>query len=76
MVQLQGITFGYRRRERLFDGLGLTLAPGNIYGLLGRNGAGKTTLLRLMSGLPCPMARRRLLAFAVASQCRLRPRRR
>ena len=51
MVQLQGITFGYRRRERLFDGLGLTLTPGNIYGLLGRNGAGKTTLLRLMSGL-------------------------
>ena len=51
MVQLQGITFGYRRGERLFDGLGLTLTPGNIYGLLGRNGAGKTTLLRLMSGL-------------------------
>ena len=51
MVELQGITFGYRRRERLFDGLGLTLTPGNIYGLLGRNGAGKTTLLRLMSGL-------------------------
>ena len=51
MVELQGITFGYRRGERLFDGLGLTLTPGNIYGLLGRNGAGKTTLLRLMSGL-------------------------
>ena len=51
MVELQGITFGYRRGERLFDGLGLTLAPGNIYGLLGRNGADKTTLLRLMSGL-------------------------
>ena len=51
MVQLQGITFGYRRGERLFDGLGLALTPGNIYGLLGRNGAGKTTLLRLMSGL-------------------------
>ncbi len=56
MVDLQGITFGYGRGERLFDGLGLTLTPGNVYGLLGRNGAGKTTLLRLMAGLLFPKA--------------------
>ena len=56
MVELQGITFGYRKAERLFDGLELTLSPGNVYGLLGRNGAGKTTLLRLMSGLLFPKA--------------------
>ena len=54
MVELEGITFGYRRGARLFDGLDLTLAPGNVFGLLGRNGAGKTTLLRLMSGLLFP----------------------
>ena len=51
MVDLRGITFGYGRSERLFDGLDLRLTPGNVYGLLGRNGAGKTTLLRLMAGL-------------------------
>ena len=51
MVDLRGITFGYGRSERLFDGLDLKLTPGNVYGLLGRNGAGKTTLLRLMAGL-------------------------
>ncbi len=34
----------------LFDGLDLTLTPGQRIGLLGVNGAGKTTLLRLMSG--------------------------
>ena len=54
MVDLQGITFGYGRGERLFDRLDLALTPGNVYGLLGRNGAGKTTLLRLMAGLLFP----------------------
>ena len=56
MIDLQGITFGYRRAERLFDGLDLALTSGNVYGLLGRNGAGKTTLLRLMAGLLFPKA--------------------
>ena len=56
MVELEGIAFGYGKRGRLFDGLDLTLTPGNVYGLLGRNGAGKTTLLRLMSGLLFPKA--------------------
>ena len=54
MVDLQGITFGYGRGERLFERLDLALTPGNVYGLLGRNGAGKTTLLRLAAGLLFP----------------------
>jgi ABC-2 type transport system ATP-binding protein len=51
MVNIDGLSFGYRRGGALFEGLGLNLAPGNIYGLLGVNGAGKSTLLKLMSGL-------------------------
>lgn len=47
---MERLDFGYGRRP-LFSGLNLTLAPGNIYGLLGVNGAGKTSLLRLMTGL-------------------------
>lgn len=50
MVTIDGLSFGYGRGT-LFDGLGLALVPGNIYGLLGVNGAGKSTLLKLMSGL-------------------------
>lgn len=54
MVTMTDVSVGYRRGATLFDGLGLVLEPGNVYGLLGRNGAGKTTLLRLIAGLLFP----------------------
>jgi ABC-2 type transport system ATP-binding protein len=33
------------------DDLDLTIAPGTVFGFLGRNGAGKTTTIRMMMGL-------------------------
>lgn len=39
---------------RALDGLSLDLAPGKIYGLLGRNGSGKSTLMALLAGLRRP----------------------
>lgn len=36
------------------DEVSLTLAPGDIYGLVGRNGAGKSTLLRMLAGYLAP----------------------
>ena len=53
MIEIRELTFGYGK-EKLFDGLDLSVAPGNIYGLLGKNGAGKTSLLRIVSGLLFP----------------------
>ena len=38
------------------DAIGLELAAGRIYGLLGPNGSGKTTLIRLLAGLARPTA--------------------
>jgi len=38
------------------DGLSITVAPGEVYGVLGPNGAGKTTFLRMLFGLIRPDA--------------------
>lgn len=50
MMQLHNIFYRYGNVEAL-RGVGFTVAPGEIHGLVGMNGAGKTTLLQLMSGL-------------------------
>lgn len=38
----------------LFSGLSLTVAPGDVVGVVGANGAGKSTLLRLLAGVDQP----------------------
>jgi ABC-2 type transport system ATP-binding protein len=55
VIEIKDLSFGYKR-QKLFNGLQLSLQPGNIYGLLGKNGAGKTTLLKLITGLRLPQA--------------------
>lgn len=54
MIQIHDISFGFKKRELLFENMNLTFAEGRIYGLLGRNGTGKSTLLKLISGLLFP----------------------
>lgn len=44
---------GYGHRT-LFDGVDLTVAPGDVVGVVGANGAGKSTLLRLLAGIDQP----------------------
>lgn len=45
----QGIAGGYAHRT-LFSNLDLTVAPGDVVGVVGVNGAGKSTFLRILAG--------------------------
>lgn len=45
-----GLAGGHGHRT-LFDALDLTVAPGDVIGVVGANGAGKSTLLRLLAGI-------------------------
>ncbi|MGN8048484.1 ABC-F family ATP-binding cassette domain-containing protein [Curtobacterium sp. 22159] len=51
----KGLAGGYAART-LFDSLDLTVAPGDVIGVVGVNGAGKSTLLRLLAGVDEPLA--------------------
>lgn len=45
----KNLTGGFAHRT-LFEGLDLTVAPGDVIGVVGANGAGKSTLLRILAG--------------------------
>lgn len=51
----RGVAGGHGHRT-LFDALDLTVAPGDVVGVVGANGAGKSTLLRLLAGIDEPQA--------------------
>lgn len=51
----RGLAGGHGHRT-LFDSLDLTVAPGDVIGVVGANGAGKSTLLRLLAGIDEPQA--------------------
>lgn len=54
MVQIQDVTFGYKKDKYVLDGINLDLLPSKVYGLLGMNGVGKSTLIYLISNLLRP----------------------
>jgi len=53
VLSVQGLTKRFKANTAV-DHLNLTLAPGEIYGLVGPDGAGKTTTLRILAGLLAP----------------------
>ena len=53
----EGISGGYAHRT-LFDNVNLTVASGDVIGVVGVNGAGKSTLLRILAGDLAPQAGR------------------
>lgn len=47
-VVFDQISFNYNGKRQVFDGLSLTVKPGEKIGLVGRSGAGKSTLVNLL----------------------------
>ena len=56
MLEINNITFGYRKGANVLEDFILKYEEPGIYGLLGKNGTGKSTLLYLISGLLRPSA--------------------
>ncbi len=53
MIEINNLSFNYKRQRPIFENVSLSMKNG-IYGLLGENGVGKTTLLHIISGLRFP----------------------
>jgi ABC-2 type transport system ATP-binding protein len=53
-IQLRNVTKAFPGGTVGIAGLNLEIAPGTVYGLMGRNGAGKTTTIRVLMGLLRP----------------------
>jgi len=50
VVEIEGLTRNFKKNCAV-NGLTLSIAPGELFGLVGPDGAGKTTTLRLLAGL-------------------------
>lgn len=55
-VEARGLKKTFPGRVNALTGLDFAVAPGTVYGLVGRNGAGKTTALRAAMGVLRPSA--------------------
>lgn len=66
VLELEDVAFKFRRAY-LFQGVRLTVRPGEFHVLMGENGAGKTTLLHCLLGLRRP-ARGKIAFFGKPAQ--------
>ena len=58
VLRLENLSKRYGERAALFEGLQLTLVPGEYLAVMGESGVGKSTLLNLLAGLEAPSSGR------------------
>lgn len=66
LLQLTDISLTYGG-DPVFDGLSLTVQPGDRVALVGRNGSGKSTLMKVMAGLVEPDRGERVASAGVST---------
>lgn len=71
-LQISGIskTFG---GARALKGVEMTVAPGEVHGLLGQNGSGKSTLVKILSGFHAPDPGGSISVFGRQMELPMRP---
>lgn len=72
LIRLAGVTKTFHPRGgdsvTALDNIDLSVAPGEIVGIIGRSGAGKSTLVRIINGLDAPTAGRVTVAGVAISE--------
>jgi ATP-binding cassette subfamily B protein len=48
-ITFENVSFGYEKGRRVVENINLSVAPGEMIGLVGHSGAGKTTIINLIS---------------------------
>lgn len=55
-IKFDNVSFGYKKGQKVLDGISFETKPGDMIALVGESGAGKSTLVDLISGYYFPTA--------------------
>ena len=54
MLEIKNISFGYKKNIPVLENISLSVASGEILGILGPNGTGKTTFIKCINNILKP----------------------
>ena len=57
-IKFENVSFGYKKAQKVLDGVSFETKPGDMIALVGESGAGKSTLVDLISGYYFPTSGR------------------